>query len=125
VTERMLTAIRNPHVDIIAHPVGRLIPDREGADLDLETIFKEAAEHGVVLEINSDPHRLDLDDVHARRAVELGVLLAVNSDAHSPDGYDLLQFGVATARRGWVEKGNVINTWDVEQLVKWLEKRSG
>jgi DNA polymerase (family X) len=125
VTERMLTAIRNPHVDIIAHPVGRLIPDREGADLDLETIFKEASEHGVVLEINSDPHRLDLDDVHARRAVELGVLLAVNSDAHSPDGYDLLQFGVATARRGWVEKGNVINTWDVEQLVKWLEKRSG
>jgi len=123
VTERMLNAIRNPHVDIIAHPVGRLIPDREGADLDLETIFKAAAEHGVVLEINSDPRRLDLDDVHARRAIEMGVLLTVNSDAHSPAGYDLLQFGVAMARRGWVKASQVTNTWDLEQLQGWLKKR--
>lgn len=123
VTERMLNAIRNPHVDIIAHPVGRLIPNRDGADLDLETIFKAAAEHGVVLEINSDPQRLDLDDVHARRAIEMGVLLAVNSDAHSPAGYDLLQFGVAMARRGWVKANHVINTWDLEHLQGWLKKR--
>jgi len=123
VTERMLNAIRNPHVDIIAHPVGRLIPDREGADLDLETIFKAAAEHGVVLEINSDPRRLDLDDVHARRAIEMGVLLTVNSDAHSPAGYDLLQFGVAMARRGWVKASQVTNTWDLEHLQGWIKKR--
>lgn len=123
VTERMLNAIRNPHVDVIAHPVGRLIPDREGADLDVEAIFKEAVQHEVVLEINSDPHRLDLDEAHARRAIEMGILLAVNSDAHSPEGYDLLQFGVANARRGWVEAHHVINTWGVERLVNWLKQR--
>ncbi|MBE0410133.1 MAG: DNA polymerase/3'-5' exonuclease PolX [Anaerolineales bacterium] len=122
VTERMLNAIRNPHVDIIAHPTGRLIPDREGADLDMEAIFKAAAEHGVALEINADPYRLDLDDVHARRAVELGVMLAVNSDAHSPEWFDLLHFGVATARRGWVEPQKVINTWTVDRLLDFLKK---
>ncbi|MFU8772967.1 MAG: DNA polymerase/3'-5' exonuclease PolX, partial [Anaerolineales bacterium] len=123
VTERMLNAIRNPHVDIIAHPTGRLIPDREGADLDMEAIFKAAAEHGVALEINADPYRLDLDDVHARRAIELGVMLAVNSDAHSPEWFDLLHFGVATARRGWVEPQQVINTWKVERLLDFLKKK--
>jgi DNA polymerase (family 10) len=123
VTERMLNAIRNPHVDIIAHPTGRMIPDREGADLDMEAVFKAAAEFGVVLEINAHPSRLDLNDVYAKRAVELGIKLAINTDAHSAGDLDLLFYGVATAKRGWVTPGDVINTWDKERLLGWLKGR--
>ena len=123
VTERMLNAIRNPYVDIIAHPTGRMIPNREGADLNLEQIFSEAAKYGVALEINSHPSRLDLNDIAARRAVEMGVLLAIDTDAHSAQDLDLLQFGVATARRGWVEAKDVINSWEPKELLTWLHKR--
>jgi DNA polymerase (family X) len=123
VTHRMLSAVQNPNVDIIAHPTGRLIPDREGADLDLERIFNAAAEHGVAMEINADPYRLDLDDIHARRAIEVGVKLAINSDAHSPEWFDQLHFGVATARRAWVEADQVINTWDLKRLQKFLRHK--
>jgi len=123
VTERLLKAIRNPHVDIIGHPTGRMIPNREGSDLDMEAVFKAAQEHEVVLEINAHPARLDLDDIHARRAVELGILLSINTDAHSDSDMDLMQFGVATARRGWVEAESVINTWDTPRLLGWLRNR--
>ncbi len=123
VTERLLKAIQNPHVDIIGHPTGRMIPDREGADLDMEAVMLAALEHDVVLEINAHPARLDLNDVHTRRAVELGVKLAINTDAHSAEDMDLMQFGVATARRGWVEAGSVINTWQTDSLLDWLKKR--
>jgi DNA polymerase (family 10) len=123
VTQRLLAAIRNPHVDIIGHPTGRLFPDREGADLDMEAVFAAAAEHQVALEINAHPARLDLDDVNARRAQELGILLCINTDAHSEDDLDMLQFGVSTARRGWVVAKSVINTWKTAGLVKWLKKR--
>ncbi len=102
VTERTLNAIRNPHVDMIGHPTGRMIPDREGADLDMDAVLAAAAENGTALEINAHPARLDLDDVYARRAIEIGVLLSINTDAHSISDLDLLHFGVATARRGWV-----------------------
>jgi DNA polymerase (family 10) len=121
VTERMYNAICNPHVDIIAHPTGRIIPNREGADLDMEVIFRAAAEHKIALEINAHPSRLDLNDVHARRAVEMGIPLSVNTDAHSDLDMDLLHFGIATARRGWVEPRNVINTWDSNKLLDWLK----
>jgi DNA polymerase (family 10) len=123
VTERMLTAIRNPHVDIIGHPTNRLIPDRAGSDLDMDAIFEAAAEHGTALEINANPDRLDLSDIHARRAVELGIPITINTDAHGPENFDLLIFGVATARRGWLEKRHVINTWQPEKLQKWLQAR--
>lgn len=123
VTERMLNAIHNPHVDIIGHPVGRLIPDREGADLDMDAVLKAAAQQGVVMEINAHPSRLDLDDVYSRRAIELEVLLSINTDAHDASDLDLIEFGIATARRGWVEAKNVINTWDPQELIAWLEKR--
>jgi DNA polymerase (family 10) len=125
VTHRLLNAIRNPYVDIIGHPMGRLIPNREGADLDMEAVLAAAAESGVALEINAHPSRLDLDDVHARRAVELGICLSINTDAHSPEDMDLLFFGVATARRGWVEAPDVINTWSNKKLLDWLKKRGG
>lgn len=123
VTERMLNAIHNPHVDIIGHPVGRLIPDREGADLDMDAVLKAAAQQGVVMEINAHPSRLDLDDVYSRRAIELEVLLSINTDAHDASDLDLIEFGIATARRGWVEAKNVINTWNPQELIAWLEKR--
>jgi len=123
VTERVINAIRNPHVDIIGHPTGRLIPDREGADLDMEALFKAAAESGVAMEINAHPSRLDLDDVHARRAKELGIPLSLNTDAHSEEDLDLLFYGVATARRAWLEPKDVINTWSTKKLLDWLKKR--
>ena len=123
VTERMLTAIRNPHVKIIGHPTNRLLPDRAGSDLDMEAVFSAAVEHKTALEINANPQRLDLNDIHARRAIELGVLLAIDTDAHAPDHLDLLHFGVATARRAWAEKDNVINAWPVDKLLGWLKER--
>jgi len=123
VTERTLNAIRNPHVDVIAHPTGRMIPDREGADLDMDAILAAAAAAGVALEINAHPSRLDLDDVYARRAVEQGVLLSINTDAHTDYDLDLLHFGVSTARRGWVEASQVINAWDPARLLTWLKER--
>lgn len=123
VTERLIKAMRNPHVDVIAHPSGRLIPNREGADLDMEAVLSTAAEHGVALEINAHPARLDLDDIYARRAWQMGIRLCINTDAHSASDLDMLPFGVATARRGWVQAPHVINTWQTKQLVDWLRGR--
>lgn len=122
VTRRLINAIRNPHVDIIGHPTGRMIPNREGADLDMDAAMAAASESGVALEINANPVRLDLDDRYARRAIELGIRLSVNTDAHTPSDMDLAHFGVATARRGWVEAGNVINTWETHDLLAWLKQ---
>ncbi len=123
VTQRLLNAIQNPHVDVIGHPTGRLIPDREGSDLDMEAVFAAAAQSGVAMEINAHPKRLDLNDIHARQAIEMGILLSINTDAHSPGELDLMHFGVATARRGWVEAKHVINTWEPERLLGWLRNR--
>jgi DNA polymerase (family 10) len=123
VTERVINAIRNPHVDIIGHPTGRLIPDREGADLDMEAVLKAAAETGVALEINAHPARLDLDDVYARRARELGIPISINTDSHSEADLDMLFYGVAIARRAWLTKEDVINAWPTKKLLDWLKKR--
>jgi len=121
-TERMVSAIRNPHVDIIAHPTGRLIGEREGANLDMEAVFRAAAETDTALEINAHPSRLDLRDVHVRRAVELGVKLVISSDAHSVEGFDVLRFGVGTARRGWATAADVLNTLSVLELLTWASR---
>jgi DNA polymerase (family 10) len=123
ITERLIRAMHNPHVDIIGHPSGRLLPDREGADLDMDAVLKAAVDTGVALEINAHPARLDLDDIHAKRATEMGIKLSINTDAHSDADMDLMHFGVSTARRGWVEAEGVINTWDTSQLLEWLKNR--
>jgi DNA polymerase (family 10) len=124
ITQRMLNAVRNPHVDIIGHPTGReLMPDREEADLDMEAVLQAAAESGVAMEINAHPSRLDLDDGLARRARELGVLLSINTDAHSEGDLDILHYGVAIARRAWLTKNDVINCWSTDKLLKWLKER--
>ena len=123
VTERVIKAIRNPHVDIIGHPTGRLFPDREGADLDMEAVLKAAAETGVAMEINAHPARLDLDDIYARRARELGIPISLNTDAHSEEDMDLRFYGVAIARRAWLTKEDVINCWSTKKLLGWLKNR--
>jgi len=123
VTQRVVNAIQNPHVDIIGHPTGRLIPDREGADLDMNAVLNAAKDSGVALEINAHPSRLDLDDVHARRAKEMGIPISLNTDAHSEADLDMLPYGVATARRAWLEPKDVINCWTKDKLLKWLKKR--
>jgi DNA polymerase (family 10) len=123
VTERMIKAIRNPYVDIIGHPTGRLIPDREGADLDMDAVLAAAAESGVALEINAHPARLDLEDIYARRAKEMGILISINTDSHSEHDFDMLPFGVAIARRAWLTAEDVVNTWPTDRLLGWLAKR--
>ncbi len=117
VTDRMLNAIWNPHVDMIAHPSGRLLPDRLGADLDMDIILESAVATNTILEINANPRRLDLRDIHVRRAVELGVRMAINTDAHHSDHLSFLHYGVATAQRGWAEANDIVNTWPLEKLL--------
>jgi DNA polymerase (family 10) len=119
ITARLLNAINNPHVDIIGHPRGQLIPDREPADLDMDAVFAAALATETVLEINANPHRLDLDSAHARQALKLGIKLAVNTDAHSAADFDVLPFGVRTARRAWASPEQIINTWSRERFEAW------
>lgn len=121
VTERLLNAIHNPHVDIIGHPRGQLIPDREGADLDMDAVLAAAAQTGTVLEINANPHRLDLDDAHAHHAIQAGVKLAIDTDSHATADFDMLRYGILTARRGWVRASDVINTLSTDEFVRWMK----
>ena len=121
-TARVIKAIENPHVDIIGHPTGRLIGEREAYDVDLEAVMKAAAETGTALELNAQWERLDLDDLACKRAIELGVNIVINTDAHNLTHLDFMRFGIATAQRGWVQKENVINTRNLEELREWLER---
>jgi DNA polymerase (family 10) len=122
-TARLLAAARNPNVDVIGHPSGRLIGRRESYEVDLEALMRACAETGTALEINANPSRLDLDDVHARRAIELGCWLAIDTDAHAPDNFDLLQYGVATARRAWVTPDRVLNCLSLDALLAYLGRQ--
>jgi DNA polymerase (family 10) len=123
VTERVLEAIRNPHVDVIAHPTCRLLGEREPVALDLEAVFHAAVQAGTALEINAMPERLDLKDIHIMRARELGVKLIMNTDAHRADHLALMRFGIGTARRGWCEACHILNTLPVEDLLAGLKHR--
>ena len=121
ITERCLKAVRNPHVDILGHPSGRLIGRREPSDIDLERVLQACAETGTIVEINAHPARLDLSAVYARRAVELGCTLVINCDAHSVDDIGLLPYGVHTARRGWLTAADVINTRPLAEMLGLLK----
>lgn len=122
-TARICRAVTHPRVAILAHPTGRLLGSREPCDVDLDAVLRTAREHGVAVEINAQPERLDLDDVHARRAHELGVAVAIGTDTHRLDQLDLMALGVGTARRGWVERARVVNTWTAAALRRWLGAR--
>ena len=125
-TSRIVSAMRSPWVSVIAHPTGRLIGEREAYDVDMETVLRVAGETGTALEINSYPLRLDLNDVQVRRAKERGVALVISSDLHVMSQFDTLHYGVSVAQRGWLEKGDVLNTLELPDLLKRLrEKRKG
>jgi DNA polymerase (family 10) len=123
ITERVMHALRNPYVDVIGHPSGRILGQREGSAVDLDAVIELAAETGTALEVNSIPARLDLDDIHVRRAGELGVKIAINSDAHHAGALDNLAFGLATARRGWATASEVLNTMTASELLAWRQAR--
>jgi DNA polymerase (family X) len=121
-TERLLRAIENPHVDIIGHPTGRLILRREPYACDMEAIVDAAARHGVALEINCLVERLDLNDVHAKLARDRGVRVVISSDAHSRRGLGVLRWGIVVARRAWLEPADVLNTRPFEQFRAGLRR---
>ncbi len=123
ITQRVMNAIHNPYVDVIGHPSGRILGQREESAVDLDAIIKAAAETGTALEVNSIPGRLDLDDVHVRRALEMGVQVAINSDAHHPGGLDSLSYGLATARRGWATAPDVLNSLTLDEIRAWRQAR--
>jgi DNA polymerase (family 10) len=123
ITDRVMKALHNPYVDVIGHPSGRILGQREESAVDLDAIIRAASATGTALEVNSIPNRLDLDDVHARRALELGVKLAINSDAHHPGGLDSLTYGLATARRGWATAADVLNTLTLDEIRAWRQAR--
>jgi len=122
-TQRVLSAIEDPDVDIIAHPTCRLIGEREPIAIDLEAIFRAVVKNNKVLEINAMPDRLDLNDIHAFRARELGVRLAVGTDAHSVAHLGFMKFGVGVARRAWCEPQHILNTLPLEQVLVFLSRR--
>jgi DNA polymerase (family 10) len=118
-TARTLAAIRNPNVDIIAHPAGRYINSRDDLDLDWDAVFAEAARTGTALELNGSDERLDLSDVRARRAAEFGCVFTIDSDAHRTEELDNLRWGTAMARRAWLTAGQVMNTRSRVELLEW------
>jgi DNA polymerase (family 10) len=119
-TRRTLNAIRNPHVDIIAHPAGRMIQSRDDLDLDWDAVYEAAAASGTALEMNGSPHRLDLSVERARRAVDAGCALTIDSDAHNIGELDDTRWGVMQARRAWVEPGVVLNARTRADLLAWV-----
>ncbi len=121
---RVMAALRSPHVDILAHPAGRMIGGREDLDLDWDALYAEAARTGTLLEINGSDHRLDLSDERARAAVGHGCLLTIDSDAHRVEELDTVRWGVATARRGWVQAASVANAWPRGRLLDWVGRKA-
>lgn len=119
-TARLLKALENPYVRILGHPTGRQILRRDPFSFDVEKVFQAAKKHGVVLEVNANPERLDLSDRHARLAHDNGMKVVISTDAHQPKHFQLMRYGVITARRGWTEKKDVINTYPPQKLLKSL-----
>jgi DNA polymerase (family 10) len=119
-TDRIVAAIEHPEVDVVGHPSGRLINGRPGLDLDVSRIADAAARAGTALEVNANPSRLDLWDDAVRTAVEAGATIVINADAHTPGEYDLLEYGVHTARRGWAETADVLNVRDADEIRSFL-----
>lgn len=123
-TKRILRALENPYVNVLGHPTGRLIHQRNPFEFDLKKVFESAKVNGVALEINSSPKRLDLKTEHARLAAEMGCKVAVNTDSHAVDHLPFIELGIAGARRGWTKKVDVINTFSLSKLQKFLNKKS-
>lgn len=123
ITGRITKAMKNPLVTIIAHPTGRLINEREAYDVDMEKVFTIAQKTGTVLEINAHPARLDLNDVHSREAKRLDISIAISTDMHAATNFDFMKYGVAVARRGWLEKRDIVNTRKYRELQRLLARK--
>ncbi|MCX6731888.1 MAG: PHP domain-containing protein, partial [Candidatus Parcubacteria bacterium] len=121
-TERIIRAMENPNVDIIAHPTGRLIGRRDEYLVDVNQILRTAKETGTILEINASHYRLDLKDVYIKKAKEAGVKMVINTDAHNLEQMQLMEYGISQARRGWAEKKDIINCWPLEKFLSFLKK---
>lgn len=121
-TERVIRALSNPHVDLLGHPTGRLLNSRLPYEIDLDAVLDAAAEFGVAIEVNGQPDRLDLPDIWVQRAIQRGILIACTSDAHSTRQLDNMRWSVATARRGWAEARHVLNTRPLAELLQWLRQ---
>jgi len=121
-TERVVRALQHPEVNVLGHPTGRLLGSREGMALDLDAVFEAAAAHGVAVECNASSQRLDLGDVELMRAVAAGCRVVIDTDAHAPAGLDDMRYGVATARRAWLGRAQVVNTWAPDRLLAFLAK---
>jgi DNA polymerase (family 10) len=122
-TARIISAIKHPHVDIIGHPSGRIIGVREPYEVEWNEVFLEASKSSTALEISAFPNRLDLKDTLAREAKKLGVKFAINTDSHRPEHLDLMRYGVSVARRGWLEKTDIINTLNYNELNSWTKRK--
>ena len=122
-TRRLVTAMRNPYVTLIAHPTGRLMGQREPYPVNLEAVYAAAKETGTALEINAYPKRLDLCDTAAKRAKECGVMLAISTDSHSLDQLDQMAIGLGVARRAWAEPKHLLNSLTLHQLLRWITKK--
>ncbi len=120
-TERIVRAMKNPNVDIISHPTGRILQKRDEYQADFPMMLQAAKKTGTILEINAYPDRLDLKDSHIRQAKMVGVKMVINTDSHSKTHLGVMSFGVAQAKRGWAEKGDIINCWSVEKLLGFLK----
>jgi DNA polymerase (family 10) len=121
ITKRILSAIRNPYVSVIAHPTGRLIGERDAYAVNIDTILREAAKYGVAMEVNAYPLRLDLNDTHVKLAKQYGVPLVICTDMHVISQFDFMAYGVSVARRGWAEKKDVLNALPYERLLERLK----
>lgn len=121
-TERIIKAMDNPYFNILAHPTGRLINKREPYDVDIESLMKAAKERGCFMEINANPERLDLSDIHSKMAKEMGIRISISTDAHSISDYDNMRYGVWQGRRGWLEKNDVLNTRNLGELNKLFKR---
>lgn len=120
-TERVIRAMRNPYIKIISHPTGRILKKRDEFQIDIERIIRAAKEYNVILEINSYPERLDLNDINIKEAIKYKVRLVINTDAHHKDQLRYMEFGVYQARRGWAEKKDIINTYPLKELIKFFK----
>ncbi|OGM90243.1 DNA polymerase III [Candidatus Wolfebacteria bacterium RBG_13_41_7] len=121
-TERITRAMRNPNVDIISHPTGRILKKRDEYEVDFDKLLEAAKYTGTILEINAFPLRLDLSDVHIKKAKQAGVKMIINTDAHKKKHLRLMEYGVSQARRGWAEKKDIINAWPLERLIRAIKK---
>lgn len=124
ITNRIINAVKNPHVNVIAHPTGRLLGRRDPYGVDVEAVIEAAAKYNTALEINSSPDRLDLNDHYVRMAMEMGVKIVINTDAHEISAMDDMIYGIEVARRGWLKKEDILNTYNIIELQKYLKECS-